>query len=65
MFHNKWLTLIDRANNDFDIKGYLKCDLFMFYGHKDNLKLLKPLYSVIDDNEINEKYPFTKLLYSG
>jgi len=49
------LTLIDRGKNDFGIKGYLKCDLFMFYECKDNLRLSKPLYSMHDDNEINEK----------
>jgi len=49
------LTLIDHRKNDFGIKGYLKCDLFMFYESNNNLWLSKPLYSMHDDNEINEK----------
>lgn len=57
MFRNKWLTLIDRGKNDSSIKGYLKCDLFMFYDIKpiDKLILPKPLNSTFYDFEINEK----------
>lgn len=58
MFRNKWLTLIDRGKNDLSIKGYLKCDLFMFYDIKstDKLILPKPLNSTFEDFEINEKW---------
>lgn len=49
------MTLIDRGQNDFGIKGYLKCDLFMFHESTDDLILSKSLRSVTDNNEINEK----------
>lgn len=55
MFHNKWLTLINREHNSMGIKGYLKCDLIMFYENESNINIsiLKP-----DDmiESINEKY---------
>lgn len=58
MFHDKWLTLVDREKNDMGIKGYLKCDIFMFIEGKsiDNLSLTKSSIPVVRDNEVNEKF---------
>lgn len=58
MFRNKWLALVDYGANDLGIKGYLKCDIVMFYeSHMiNNLILSKPLGSTIEDIKFNKKF---------
>lgn len=59
MFHNKWLTLVERGKNDLGIKGYLKCDLFMFSESEpiDNLSLSTSLNnSNTQAIEINKRF---------
>lgn len=58
MFHNKWLTLVNRENNSMGIKGYLKCDLIMFYENESivNISLSKTHDSRAEAIEIDEKY---------
>lgn len=50
--------LVDHKKNDLGIKGYLKCDLFMFYENENTINTLlipKSVDSLIEDIEINEK----------
>lgn len=59
LFYNKWLALVDYTNNDLGvIKGYLKCDIVMFYeSHMvNNVILSKPLGSKIEDTRLNKKF---------
>jgi len=53
--------LINREKNELSIKGYLKCDLFMFYEIKsiENINKSKPLEFTFDGFEINEKLVFS------
>lgn len=58
MFHGKFLTLINREKSDLSIKGYLKCDFFLFHELKpiyNNLTMPKLLNSTIYDFVVNEK----------
>ncbi|XP_060860868.1 fer-1-like protein 6 [Metopolophium dirhodum] len=55
-FRNKWLTLIDYGKKDLGVRGYLKCDIVMFYeSHMiNNLILSKPLGSTREDITFNK-----------
>ncbi|VVC37905.1 FerIin domain,C2 domain [Cinara cedri] len=56
LFHNKWLTLINREKDDFGIKGYLRCDMIIFYESKSihNLSIPRPLKSTNTNIEIDK-----------
>lgn len=52
------MILINREKNSMGIKGYLKCDLIMFYENESfvNISLSKPHDSTVEAVDIDEKY---------
>lgn len=53
------MALVDYGADDLGIKGYLKCDIVMFYENHNminNLILSKPLGSTIEDIKFNKKF---------